>query len=206
MKYCMHCGQVMPDAATVCGRCGYGAAQNGPVPPPVPRPDAVTDRAVLDQVRVGLRHERTAWKIGGIIFCVFAAIFLLCAIMFGAEGSSSYSSSYSRDYALMLQIYAITYAVIAIVAYVPCAVACFVMTGKCSRYLNNFSGNPGAAVQRCGSVGLIVLGALFNTIALIFIIINFVRCKSNREALERAVRQEEKPFSLPSYFETDHVN
>lgn len=202
MKYCTHCGQVMPDGAPVCGRCGYGAAENGAAPPPPPRYDAAADRAVLDQVRVGLRHERTAWKVGGILCIVSTALFLLLSVMFFML---SRDLPYHSSDAILLRFYAILYGVASLVAYIPCIVVCFVMVSKCSRYLNNFSGNPGAAVQRCGSPGLIVLGALFNTIAMIFIIINLSRCKSNREALERATQQE-KPFALPGYFDTEHVD
>ena len=201
MKYCMHCGQVMPDSAPVCGRCGYGATEHGATPPPAPQYDAAADRAVLDQVRVGLRHERTAWRVGGIIWCVFTGLFLLFAVWFFLL---SEEFPYHSDDNILMRAYTILYVIMAVMAYLPCAIVGFVMTSKCNRYLNNFSGNPGAAVQRCGNVGFIVLGALFNTIAMIFVIINFVRCKSNREALERAVQQE-KQFALPGYFDTEYT-
>ena len=202
MKYCAHCGQVMPDSAPVCGRCGYGATENGATPPPAPQYDAAADRAVLDQVRVGLRHERTAWKVGGIINCIYTGLFLLFTVGFFLL--SEEFSHYSDD-RFVLQAYAVAYVLMAFIGYLPCAIIGFVMASKCSRYLNNFSGDPGAAVQRCGSVGFIVLGALFNTIAMIFVIINFVRYKSNREALARAVQQE-KQFALPGYFDTEYAD
>lgn len=96
---------------------------------------------------------------------------------------------------LLYQLYAALYASGGLTACIPCAVVGFIMTAKCNRYLAQFDANPAAAIQRCGSVGMIVLGALFNEIALIFIIINFVRCKSNREALAQAASQ---PTQFPA--------
>ncbi len=44
---------------------------------------------------------------------------------------------------------------------------------------------PSVVRKRCGSVGMIVLGAIFNSIAMAFIIVNFVRTKTNAAAFDR---------------------
>lgn len=198
----MHCGQVMLDSSTVCGRCGCSTEPSAnaqqPFQPFVPQHDPAADQAVLDQVRIGLRHEHKAWKICAIAITILTAILILCLIVIADIAGNEYLRSFDPDYAYLLQVYVIVYAATALFAFVPCIIIGFIMTAKCRRYLSNFHANPAAAVQHCGSVGSIVLAALFNSIVLIFVIINFVRCKSNKEALERAVSQK-KSAELPPY-------
>lgn len=202
MKYCMHCGQVMLDSSTVCGRCGCStkpsAEPQQPFQPFVPQPDPAADQAVLDQVRIGLRHEHKAWKICSVAITILTAILILCMIVIGAESSNEFLQDFSPEYTYSLQLLLVMYSIYVVFAFVPCIVVGFIMTAKCRRHLNNFHADPAAAVQHCGSVGSIVLAALFNGIVLIFVIINFVRCKSNKEALERAVAQK-KSAELPPY-------
>ena len=46
-------------------------------------------------------------------------------------------------------------------------------------------------VKRCSSVGMIVLGAMFNTIAMAFIIVNFVLAKTKAPILQRVVERQQ---------------
>ena len=47
-----------------------------------------------------------------------------------------------------------------------------------------------AAHKRCNSIGMIIFGYFFNTIALVFYVINFVRMKSNKAMAERILTRQ----------------
>ena len=63
--------------------------------------------------------------------------------------------------------------------YIPIAIINLIMANKINYYQEAVYTDLPAARKRCGSVGMIVFGYLFNKIALIFIIINFIRTKNN---------------------------
>lgn len=44
--------------------------------------------------------------------------------------------------------------------------------------------------NRCGNVGMIVLSAIFNPVAMIFIIINFTRTKTNKAEIQSAAMRQ----------------
>ena len=58
------------------------------------------------------------------------------------------------------------------------------MIAKVDFYMNSLYTDCEETVKRCSSVGMIVFGALFNTVAMIFIIINFVNVKNNEKILK----------------------
>ena len=64
--------------------------------------------------------------------------------------------------------------------YLAVAIVNLVLASKIKKY----SLNADLTVKHAGSVGSIVVAALFNQIALIFVIINFVIAKKNRAVLE----------------------
>ena len=71
------------------------------------------------------------------------------------------------------------------VLFLPIAIVNMVLKGKVGKYRDKLYTDCTDGVKHAGSVGTIVLAAFFNTIALIFIIINFVFVKNNRETFER---------------------
>ena len=66
-----------------------------------------------------------------------------------------------------------------------CIQAVFSTKKKADEYREDLEHDPKPVIKRCGSVGLIVLAAFFNNLALVFIIINFVRTKTCRHIIDK---------------------
>ena len=64
------------------------------------------------------------------------------------------------------------------------------MTKKARKYRDMINYDLNTVVKRCDSIGLIVLGALFNQPALIFIIINFVRVKCKKKLIDQIINKQ----------------
>ncbi len=71
------------------------------------------------------------------------------------------------------------------VLFLPIGIVNLVMKNKLTKYREKLYTDCTDGVKHASSVGTIVLAAFFNSIALIFIIINFVFMKKNRETFER---------------------
>lgn len=125
-------------------------------------------QACLDSLYARLKNERLCWKIFGFVWIGYAVMFTLLAVA---------SEMVLILYPLFL--------------YLPCAIVSFIMAKKVNGYINTLYTDCSSAVERCGSVGTIVLGALFNTVAMIFIIINFVNVKSNKQTFEDIKRNQD---------------
>lgn len=121
----------------------------------------------LDEIYARLKNERLCWKIFGFVWIGYAVLFTLLA----------FAEAYFIIYPFIM--------------YAPLAVISFIMVGKVDRYMNTLYTDCGPVVERCSSVGMIVFGALFNTVAMIFIIINFINVKSNKQTLEDIKRNQD---------------
>ncbi len=116
-------------------------------------------QALLDNIYLRLKHERLCWKIFGFVWLGYAALFTIIGF-----------------FAPVVFLYVA-------LMYVPLGIINFKMIGKVDYYMNTLYTDCEPVVKRCSSVGMIVFGALFNTVAMIFIIINFVNVKSNADTL-----------------------
>lgn len=116
-------------------------------------------QALLDNIYLRLKHERLCWKIFGFVWLGYAALFTIIGF-----------------FAPVVFLYVA-------LMYVPLGIINFKMIGKVDYYMNTLYTDCEPVVKRCSSVGMIVFGAIFNTIAMIFIIINFVNVKSNADTL-----------------------
>ena len=95
-----------------------------------------------------------------------------------------YYNTYAEDEAAALMVVGILFIVYGVV-FLPVAIVNLVLKSKVGKYRDKLYTDCTDGVKHASSVGTIVLGAIFNTIALIFIIINFVFMKKNRETFER---------------------
>lgn len=215
MKFCTHCGKQLEDDFQFCNGCGAPVANGNPVPPtqnyanPVPpvqdnpnqgyynanpygyaNPEPVTisedysiaqEKEQLDFMYKFLKFERIAWKVGGIVITVLAGLFAFLGLIFLIVSADSYG--YREDFYLSMGL---TYFFMGIL-YVPIGIVGFKMVGKVEEYMNMLYYDAAPVVQRCTSVGMIVLGAFFNTIAMVFIIVNFAKTKSNLPTFQRAI-------------------
>lgn len=154
---------------------------------------------VIDSLSNGLKHERLAYKIVGIVLVVCAAILIVCGIVSLATGSyltstESANSLYAHD--VEGYEFEITDGDVAAIAGVGVAVfggfylgagfsvlaigiVNLILAGRAGKHRLS----DDATINHAGSVGSIVLAAFFNEIALIFVIFNFVKAKKNRALL-----------------------
>ena len=190
MKYCTKCGTQLNDDSNFCHACG---AQEGSVPAQTitytQNCDDSEQKSFLDSFFNMLRWERNFWMIGAILFLVGFVLFLLGFIVFTAAGSIlSDEMLYEEEF--VISIGAIMYLLFALFAYLPISIVNFVMTSKARKYRDMVNHDLDTVVKRCDSIGLIVLGAMFNQPALIFIIINFVRVKTNKKLIEQIINKQ----------------
>ena len=177
MKYCGYCGQVMEDSDEFCKKCGAAA-----IPTPDATPDDVAlaeEREFINGLHRFLKYERLCWKIFGIIFLVLSAMYIFIALIFTIVGIAVDEAVFAGMGVMYMFMYGIIF--------IPIAVINLVMVSKTQKYMTMIEQGTdiGAAITRAGSVGMIVFAAFFNEIALIFIIINFVRVKCNQQVIAR---------------------
>lgn len=184
MKYCAQCGKEMIDEALFCPECGAAVTNPAPeVAEPVEAvvlsADAQEEQEFLDMTHRILRWERKAWSIAGKAFLItgiaFAALFLLCAMAFIAIGDEMAFAG--TAYVFMGLIYGGLFIGLGIVNRIA--------ADKTAQYLDGMYTDFRPALDRCGSVGMLVFSVILGAISPIFFIINFVRIKSGRRVIER---------------------
>lgn len=190
MKFCETCGRALPEHASFCEHCGAPQpawAAQPPVQQAAPAPDETS--RLLTQMRKLLRAEHLAWKIAAIVnTCLLGLatffVLLLLAVGFPFEEffEALFDSLHGADVDISLSMGSLA-------STVPGIIVGYIMAAKTGRCWQRMHTDPQEAIDHCGSVGSIVLGALFNEVALIFIIINFVRCKCNKKQLEPLLRR-----------------
>ena len=168
MKYCIKCGTDLSDEAQFCSGCGSAVGDI-----------EAEKRECIEDFRRFLKWERFGWRLFGIIFLVYSLIVLICAVgIIIAAGMTGYS------YRLDMAVVGIMYGLIGLLI-LPVAIVNLVMAKKAGEYREDLDHDPKSVIERCGSVGLIVLAAFFNSLALVFIIINFVRTKTNKHIIAK---------------------
>ncbi len=168
MKYCTKCGVQMPDDARFCVACGTQVPGS-----------TVMDKAVLDSFYQFLKWERLSWKIFGIVWLILSIILAVCGLIIMVSAAMT-----GFSYRLDMGIIGFVYLLLGLL-YLPIAIVNKVMVKKTFHCMEMLYIDPKSVLARCGSVGMIVLAAFFNNVALIFIIINFVRTKTNKEVIDR---------------------
>lgn len=185
MKYCMHCGHPLPEDAHFCEACG-AASPAGAAGEATPNPEDIREeRACLDSLRRMLRGEYLSWTIGAWVNlgCTLLYMLLWTVLAIAATTGLPMDSDDRMAFSLFCTVMLVYVAVLI----GPRIVVGFVMAARSKAYMQNIFERPEEAIQRCSHAGIIVLGAFFNEVALIFIIINFVRCKSRRKVFDRIV-------------------
>ena len=177
-------------------------------------------QTIVERLTTGLKRERLAYKIYGIVFLVLSIVLIICGIVTMAGGAYltdantdatelSFNSSIildknsgiefnddnivvydGNDSITFTEDDAIIFAGVSVIAMggffigfgaslAAVAIVNLVLASRAGKH----SRNEESTIKHAGSVGSIVLAALFNEIALIFVIINFVVAKKNRAAL-----------------------
>lgn len=172
---------VIDDLAVTCPQCG-AMQDNGP---------AYTEEetAALQQMTGLLRGERIAWKIGGIV-ALIASIFLISsgfflALMGFVLGRTYDSPQTSAGTFVVFGAAAVFWLCVGLLVLLPSAIISLKMAPKAGYYLSAVYTDVAVPRKRCTAVGMIVFCVLFNEVAAIFFIINFVRTKSRAEIFDR---------------------
>ncbi len=148
-----------------------------------------TKENVLSKLSAGLKHEKVAYRIYGIVTLVLAIILIICGsfIMLTDATITTNETITMGDFAYHNAIFGSSvidndsnYIVLGfggiLLAY---AIVNLIRSFRIGKYRLSES----LTVKHASSVGSIVLSAIFNEIALVFAIINFVTSKSNRAVL-----------------------
>lgn len=174
MIRCSRCSSEIPETSQFCGICG------APVQP-APQPDVgiYKEKECLDNFYRFLKYERLAWKICGIVWIILSALLGFFGIVFCMM-------SVEEE---LLAVLGVEYLLLAFI-YLPVAIVNLKMISRAEHYMNIVYNDVNAVNERCGNAGMIVLSAIFNTIAMIFIIINFTRTKTNKAEINSAARRQ----------------
>lgn len=191
MKYCTKCGAQLSDDVNFCHACGTqeGSASAQTVTY-AQSYDDTEQKNFLSSLYNMLKWERNFWLIFAIIYLVGAVIFFLLALIFSTVGSLEAIELMSNEEEVAFAFVALLYFIFALFLYLPITIVNFVMTKKARKYRDMINYDLNTVVKRCDSIGLIVLGALFNQPALIFIIINFVRVKCKKKLIDQIINKQ----------------
>ena len=195
MKYCSKCGNTMEDNSNFCNVCGAKSATAESV--------KANEQRCLDKLSTGLKHERLAYKIGGIVWVALASIIIIASLIMLVTGSYVIDTSsgyvveyddngyYTEDFDTGVDVVAGSvfiglgsgYFSMGLV-FLGVGIVNFVLSSKVGKYRNNIYTDCTIGANHAGSVGSIVLAAFFNEVALVFVIINFVFMKRNASTFE----------------------
>lgn len=179
--FCPRCGNELNDGSHFCRFCGHTFDQSY---------DAQQEKDFLDTTHRLLRWERKAWSISGKVFLIFgiiiAELFVLLAMISMGNATSGYNDTFFAVYSAIMFVYAIIFGGIFIAIGIVNRVAC----NKIPRYLDSMHNDFKPTADRCGSIGMIVFTYFFNTIALVFFLINFVRMKTCKATIQRILNRQ----------------
>ncbi len=183
---CSKCSAQIPENAKFCGVCGTPVPtsyeQESYVPPvnePIKEYSVAEEKECLDGFARFFKYERLSWKIAGIVTLVISCVFGFLSLVFMISGEEELLA---LGFAYML------YPILLL----PIAIVNIKMKNRAEHYMNIVYHDAAAVEERAGNVGMIILSYFFNNIALIFIIINFVRAKTEKDILKSAKRRQEE--------------
>ena len=191
--FCSKCSAQIPDNSKFCGVCGapvpqayaeysYTPPVNEPVTAKAKEYTLAEEKECLDNFARLFKYERLAWKIYGIVMLVISCVFGGFGFLAIAAGAAA--DEFLAGLGAAYLLYGLMF--------LPVAIVSLKMIGRAEHYMNIVYTDAAAVEERAGSIGMIVLAAIFNNIALIFIIINFVRSKTEKDVLKSAQRRQEE--------------
>ncbi len=172
MKTCLSCNQPIEDTATFCPYCGQKQETVN-----VSSEPSDEQKKALYVLRRNLRHERKCWTIFGWGYLGIGIFFILYCM-----GLGLITAGIMGEIEGLGPVTAVGFFFFCIL-FLPISLINLIMAHKITGYLNTLDTNPNPAINRCGGVWLIILSALFNYIAMIFVILNFIHVKSKKNLL-----------------------
>lgn len=201
MSYCIKCGRKIEENFAFCMGCGEPVKKEAPTTPPQievlnPTTQHQTfnenphqeESEFLDNTHKLLRWERKAWSIAskfwiiiGIVYAVIFSLYVLLGI-----------SMSSQDYFLGgvftgIGIFASMFGGGTFIAF---GIISKKAAEKLQQYIDTLYTDLSISYKRCDNVGMLVFNIIFGVVSPVFFIINFVRMKSNREVIERIIKNQ----------------
>jgi len=184
--FCSKCGSTLDGNERFCSVCGNETGKTCNNGSDIKKQKAETLARLF-------RWERKAWKIASIVFLAFAIFFIFVFILAAAVTGIGAAAGGSDSEAAFgfLSVYFFTYGFVFSSIFLAIAIVGFVSVSKIDKCTENMDTDIAPAFEKANSVGSIVLAALFNEIALVFVIIKFVYVKSNRSVFN-AIMEDQK--------------
>ncbi len=211
MKKCLYCGAENPDYGNYCEKCGtlLGEAQEAEVAavPSFYKSNDLTEKEleVIKGMKRNFRREQKAYRIFSIIYIVLIAIYLLLGVLvlaLGVNGSGSgtviINGNTVTDPAVVnafFIIWLICWFSALLFVFLPIAIIGLVAANRINNYLGTIDENVRPSRKRAAAIGMIVFSAIFNQIAMIFVIMNFVYVKK-RKAILDSITEKQKLRNL----------
>lgn len=166
MINCPKCGMQIAETDSFCSFCGERMA-------PVTKEDLTE---TLNIFKANFRREKISWMIAAIVISAITLLLTMFAFLMIFIGITTAEEAF-----LAMGIVYLLYPIL----FAPIIVINWAMTVKAGRYERTVTDDPAGAVERAGNVGIIVVSALFNNIAMIFVIINFVYAKIHEKTIAK---------------------
>ncbi|MBR3988150.1 MAG: hypothetical protein IKK10_02480 [Clostridia bacterium] len=183
MKYCFKCGNALIEDAKFCNTCGQ-ATENPYTKVEAPKTEnelRAEEQALLDKFSLGLKHERLAWKIYGIVWIIITAYIIALGLIIGIFVGAAATATGGESFVALPFI--MMYSLMGFL-FLPIGIINLSMKNKVETYRAKLYSDCKDGIGHF-SVGSIVFCAFFNEIALIFNIVYFIQAKNNAAVIER---------------------
>ena len=175
MAFCSNCGTQLAADSAFCTTCGKPADGR--------RSNPNEEKEFLEVTGRLLRWEQKAWKIGALVFAIigvaFFAIFSMIAVFGGLFGQL-----YMEEFLLFFFVYGLVVGAM----FVGVGIANYVPMKRMTSFAEG-TADFASTRERCESVGMIVYCVFFNSVALVFYLINFIRMKANRHVVDALLQK-----------------
>ena len=156
------------------------------------------DNKVLSDFKKFLGLEHFGWKFGAIMTLISAIIMMFSSLILIIVGIATTAAAQNQFNGVapmyFLTVMGVVYLIISFAVLIPESVICFMMIKKVEYYQSTTDTDISIARTRCTSVGMMVFCIIFNAMAAIFFIINFVKTKNNAETFDRIEAEQKQNF------------
>lgn len=201
MKYCCYCGTGISEDAKYCSKCGAAvmSAQNVCSNSHTYEENEqmrAAEQKCLDELSAKMKHESLTFLIVGLVILVVSVVLVISGGLMGETVLSMQNGYYYYYDQTVLELYNFLGGIFVYGGFGYAAIGVFnlIYAKRLRRYASVIYTDCTSAVNQAGSVGTIVLGALFNNIALIFIIINFIYVNKNKDVFHR-IKQNQQNYN-----------